>query len=461
MKLFTRLTILTLAAVLLLALCVSCGKNEHVLDPDMIATYEHSFRNVSEESEEKTEEQNIDSEGFLTCDDYVYVDVEKALLWEAPKEEGDSKDGFYGQQLYRTGKNENGWNRVYLDGKTYYVKDNLVTEMTLDSVTEFTYSLASLDIVDTSRQFYSYEDMTEDLGTIKKSFPDMVSLQVIGLSADGRNIYDMVIGNPEAEHDILLVGGMEACEYMTSLFAAKLCEYYAHFLNEGLYKGYAYSEVFANCRLHIIPMLNPDGASISQYFMDGVNSERIKTNLDTWFKRDQVGGGINLSIENYLMFFRSNANGTELSLNFPYRWSERTSVENPANKDYKGSAEGSEAETKDVLRLIEECRPELVVNLRTSGNNVACNFGMTEDVHGLSQNYAKVLSENFAYLTDGSDYSDSCFGSLEGYASCIKNIPALSVRIGNGDAPLSLNEYNTIWNSGREFPIALMVELMK
>ena len=462
MKGFVRIKYLLALSLLLTAVFVSCGKEEHGLSPDVIATFEHSERNVSPKPEDKAEEAKTDSEGFIICDDYVYVDSEKVLLRSGPADDAESvADAFYGQQLYRTGRNEAGWNRVYLDGKTYYVNSDYVTEITLDAVTEFTYSLSALTIVDTTRQFYSYEEMTEDLGEIKNSFPDKVSLNVIGMSADGRNIYDVVIGSSEAKSDILIVGGMEACEYMTSLFAAKLCEYYAHFYDEGLYKGYAYSELFSRCRLHIIPMLNPDGIMISQYFLDSVNSSFIKTDLQKWFERDQVGGGTSLSLENYLMFFYANAKGTDINMNFPYNWAEKESTEYPASKGYKGSSEGSENETEDVLKLIAMYKPSLVVNLRTSGNNVAFNFGMSEEIHSRSEDYAEILSRNFAYLLDDTDYSGSFGGTLEGYASCVKNIPSLCVRIGNGDAPLSLNEYNTIWNSGREFPVALMAELTR
>lgn len=450
------------AAMLFSVLAVSCGKkNSEELSAEKIAGYEHTFSNVVSTGGNATAENTVDEEGFTLSDDYIYVKSEQANIKSAPSSDSDTVTTMnYGERLYRTGCNEEGWNRIYYEGASAYVFSDSVTALTLDTETAFSYSLAALNIVETTRQFYSYEDLCSDLNDIKEAFPDTVQLNAIGLTADNRTVFEIVLGNPEAEHSILLTAGMESCEYMTSMFAAKLAEYYAHYSEEGLYNGYLYKELMENCSIHIIPMLNPDGVTVSQYYLDSVNSETIKDSINSWFERDQSNGGTSLSLDNYLMFFYANARGADLTLNFPYHWEDAESVSAPASTGYKGESAGSESETANIIWLIDKLNPDVVINLRTTGDTVSYDFGLEDDVYKKAYRYADLLSKTFVYTRDDSCYGKSYYGSLEGYAACVKNIPALRIKIGNGNAPLSLNEYNAIWNSGRESLAALMTEII-
>ena len=450
-----------LAAVMImvLLLTVSCGKKKEKRDINELNSHEHEV--VALPTKEPEPVPTVDEAGFYACDDNFYVNSETIKFYSEPDENSaGAGEGVFGQQLYRNGYNEGGWYRVYVSGREVFVKEEDVTEIAINSGSKFTYSLASLNIVDSSRQFYSYESMTEDLSLIRKSFPDICRLTVCGLTEDGRNVYDFVIGNPEAKHSILVLGGMEGCEYMTSLFAAKLCEYYAHYADEGIYGGYPYAELLKKFNIHIIPMLNPDGVTISQYNIDKVRSESVKTRLQQWFERDQVAGGTSLSIESYLTFFYGNARGTELTMNFPYGWDEKESLDAPSSKGYKGSAGASENETRDIIKLIEKTDPDLVINLRTSGNSVAGDFGGEGEALTESQRIAGMLSEKFSFENDTNKYGSDMYGSAESYAQCEKGIPAIRINIGNGSAPLSLNEYNSIWNTGRETLAAILVSLL-
>ncbi|MBQ8280859.1 MAG: hypothetical protein IJZ25_00455 [Lachnospiraceae bacterium] len=456
-KLYSILTICIISVC-----CISCGKkDDNELTAEEIAGFEHTFSNIVPPETGSGNEVVVDEEGFIVSDDYVYIKNDQANIKAAPSSEAETLTTMnYGVQLYRTGYNEEGWNRVHYEGTSAYISSDYITKLTLDTETEFTYSLAALNIVETQRQFYSYEDMCTDLNEIKEQFPDVVQLNAIGLTEDNRTVFEIVLGNPDAEHSILIAAGMEACEYMTSLFAMKLTEYYAHYSQEGLYEGYSYKELMDNCSIHIIPMLNPDGVAISQYYLESVNSQVIADNITSWFERDQSNGGTSLSLDNYLMFFYANARGVDLTYNFPYHWEEVEGVSAPASTGYKGVSAGSESETTNVIWLIDKINPDVVINLRTSGDSISYDYGLSDDVYKKAYNYADLMSKIFVYTRDDSQYGKSYFGSLEGYAACVKEIPTLRIKIGSGNAPLSLNEYNSIWNSGRESLAALMAEII-
>ena len=441
----------TILVLLSLALLSSCKKDKG--DDINIEAYEHNINNISADSG-----QNLyDEEGFLIKNDKIYVYTENAELYDAPTAEGTvQKTVVYGDELERKGVNEeNGYCKVLYDGAYLYVKSENITELVLDTDAEFSYMLSALSIVDTSRQFYTYEDMIEDMLEIKELNPDYVKLNVIGSSLDQRNIYDIVIGSEEAEHDIVVVGGMEGCEYMTSLFAAKLAEYYAYYYDDGIHDGYAYSQILGKCRLHIIPMLNPDGVIISQFNLDYVNLENVKTDIQGWFDRDQVSGGTSFMIETYLLYYYSNANGVDIAKNFPYEWESAGSAENRGRESYKGEAPASEAETTALIRLLDEVTPDVVINLRATGNSIMYDYSTNDEVVALSKEYATLVADVMGYDRTDEYYEDNTYGSLEGYVANSLDTPVMKIRIGNGQAPLSLNEYNSIWNSGRESLITL------
>ncbi len=460
MKIHSKKGLTMLLLLLVGTLTTACG-NDQLLSSEVICSREHSFANIVSTGGNDNDEVVIDEEGFYVTDDYVYIRSNQAGIKGTPEDGAESVATVnYGEKMYRSGYNDSGWNRVYYQDKVAYISSNYVTELSLDMQSEFTYSLAALEVVDTERQFYSYEDMCTDLNEIKKAYPKVITLNAIGLTTDERTVFEVIVGNPDADKSILLVGGMEGCEYMTSMLAMKMVEYYAHYYDEGLYQGYHYNELMDNCCIRVVPMLNPDGVSISQYYLDGINNQKVIDNVNAWFERDQTNGGTSLSLDMYLMFFYANAAGTDIGKNFPYGWDAIEGVSAPASADYKGSEAGSENETKNIMWLLDEVKPDVVINLRTTGNKITYDYGLSDEVYKKSYAYADLLSKLFVYTRDDSCFGKSYFGSLEGYAACEKEIPALRICIGAGNAPLSLNEYNSIWSSGRESLAALMAEII-
>lgn len=450
----------SLALSLVVAMLTACGKKiELGLTEEEINSYEHIFSNVP--SENVTVKNEYDKDGYLITDDTVYISTETSIIRSLPSEEGETLGNVgYGTALKRYSITDSGYCKVEYNDQEAYVALKNVTSLKIDLEKNFNYTLSALNIVDTNRQFYTYEDMCEDFKLIKQQFSDVVSVNAIGVSTDNRTIFDIVIGNPKAEKQILIVGGEIGREYMTSMVLAKYIEYYAHYAGDGLYNGYSYKELLNNCGIHIVPMLNPDGIAISQFFLDGVTTKTYYDNINQWFERDQTNGGTSLSLDNYLMFYDSNIRGCDINKNFPYNWEETSSNTYPGSKNYKGDLEGSENETKAILKLIDMVKPSLVINFKTTGSDYIYNFGQEEEVLNISKKFATSLAGLASYSLDEEAHVEDSYGSLEGYVSNICNIPAIRINVGNGEAPLSLNEYYSIWNSQREVLAQAMVMLI-
>ena len=439
-------------AVLLLMtvfMSASCGKDKGI--DDKYLSYEHCYGNVTESAE-----SGLDEEGFYATDDYVYICTEDAVILSAASDDAVTEvETSYAMELHRNGYNDN-FSRFKIEDTVYYINNNYITTLALADEDEFDYSITALSIVATDGYFYTYDDCVSDLLAIRDSFSSAVKLNVIGLTEDNRNIYEIVIGNEDAENSILLVGGMEGLEYMTSEYAVKTAEYYAYYYTEGIYHGYTYADVLKNCCLRIIPMINPDGVSISQLGLDGTSSSVIQSNLNSWFERDQSKGGIYSTIENYLMFYYSNANGVDLQYNFPFNWDGAGTSHEPSNAGYKGASAASEPESKAVLAAIERHMPDVIINLRTSGCTIVADYNTTDNDKARASELLTLIAEESGY---NSGSATTLSGSFEGYCGSTY-APTLRINVGNGDAPLSTSEFNSIWNSLREVPIALCLDVM-
>ena len=70
-------------------------------------------------------------------------------------------------------------------------------------------------IVSGGKKNYSYKELKTDLKQLQKKYRDHCQVNVIGKTADKRNLYEVVIGNPNAKKHLLVIGNLHAREHMT------------------------------------------------------------------------------------------------------------------------------------------------------------------------------------------------------------------------------------------------------
>ena len=63
---------------------------------------------------------------------------------------------------------------------------------------------------------YSYESMEHDIHTLIIKYPSLLHGDSLGKTPDGRYLYHLVIGNENAEKQILLFASIHAREYITT-----------------------------------------------------------------------------------------------------------------------------------------------------------------------------------------------------------------------------------------------------
>ena len=411
---------------------------------------------------EISEQAVLDAEGFYAVKDNIYVSTESLNVRQGPNTESKLVSMVeYGTCLMRTGIGKDGWDRVEYDGETCYVSHEFVTTVPILSNKTFSFSNAALNVVETKHQQYMYDDLCNDLTELRNTYGSKMKLNSIGLSADNRSIFEIVIGTNNAKRDIYFVAGICGAEYMTSLVAMKQVEYYLHYYDAGYYDGYSFADLFDNVRLHIIPMLNPDSVEISQHLRAGIRKSELNDKLKEWHDRDQTSGGVNLNMDNYLQLFMANAEGTDIRKNFPYQWDLAASNAEPGSKGYRGNEAGDSAEVKALLHSISTSKPALLIAYHTTGSKIYYQYGQSEEILSKAKSYGTLLGKMMTYELSEKKMGEEGYGSVSGYCNNVAAIPSLTVHLGNGSAPLHLNEFSAIWNACRDSWAALQIKLIE
>ena len=104
----------------------------------------------------------------------------------------------------------------------------------------------SLPIVQVSNLKYSYNQMQQDLATLQERYPGQMVVDSLGTTADGRDITEVILGDVNAEHHILIQATMHAREYMNTVLAMNQIEDYLSDSETRSYEGQTWKEIFRN-----------------------------------------------------------------------------------------------------------------------------------------------------------------------------------------------------------------------
>ena len=242
--------------------------------------------------------------------------------------------------------------------------------------------------------------------------------------------------------------GMRGSEYITSLLAMRQLEYYCQERSKGnVYRNHNYKEIFADVCIHVLPMVNPDGVTISQFGIDALRTRAARDSVKACYEYDKAAGLTDQSMDAYLLTFGANAAGVDISKNFPAGWSRYTGgAVQPSYQGYKGPSAGSEPETQAVMNAAND-KTKGVVIYRATGNVIYWDYGSEGTVHEEGQHLAESLSTRSGYpLTVLPKYDSTDAGGCADYF-IEEGIPAVSLVVGEGTSPVDISAFPDIWTA--------------
>lgn len=295
------------------------------------------------------------------------------------------------------------------------------------------------DIVSTSKQKYSYKDMKKDIEELESKYADYVDVQIIGKTVDNRNIYDVILGNPDAEKAVIFQASIHAREYMTSQLVMEQIEYYLDHYDEE-YKEKTYRDIFDKVCVHVVAMANPDGVTISQEGIKGIKKASLRKKLKKMYGANRT------------TIWKANARGVDLNRQFDYKFEYKIKkkYKKGAYALYGGKKPVSEKETKALVKLVNDVKPKAVVNYHAMGNVIYCNYGGKKKVQKKVYKLAGEIRSLTGYYYMGLDKSPG----FANWLVCKKKIPSCTVEIGRNTTPVPISQFGTVWKQNKEVMVA-------
>lgn len=305
------------------------------------------------------------------------------------------------------------------------------------------------DIVDVSRDEYTYEEMEVDLLELAEKYPRLLRVASAGKSLDGREIYYADLGDPNAPRSIMINSGIHGREYMTPLLIMKQLEYHLENYEKTDETGECFAESFSGLLIRIVPMINPDGIALSQKGIGGLRSEELRGTVERIYLSDRTKYDSYKkyqSIDDYLKFWKANAHGVDLNRNFGIDYWEtlKTGIPQPSAQKYKGEAPNSEPESQALIALTQSLTGLCAsVSIHSQGEIIYWDCGQTDASRVATWELCYAISKENGYRPyidfehPDATYNDWCVLEL--------GVPSVNVETGNEKCPLPIEQFEEIW----------------
>ncbi len=315
--------------------------------------------------------------------------------------------------------------------KVYFILNLIICILFCNITTIHTYAVDSF-IVDVSQQIYSYDSMVEDIAMLTATHEDILSFESIGTTSQGRNVWLLKFGNLQAENKILITGSIHAREYMSSQLIMRMLEEYIMNFDIPLSDGTTYRQRFDTVCFYILPMVNPDGVSISQFGIDGA----IHPATQNWLQ------GLRSS-NAHLTQIKSNANGVDINRNFPVGFGiGNVKSPLPSLYYYCGPHPLSEAESQGLSNLVMNEFFVCGINYHSMGNVIYYGSSANTPQNAAQcKDMAALVSSINGYRRE---YCGSAIGSFADFFGAVQNVPSVTIEIGTAN-PVPISQFSNIY----------------
>lgn len=296
-------------------------------------------------------------------------------------------------------------------------------------------------IVSTSHQKYSYGEYKKDLKQLQKKYPEYCQVNVIGQSADDRNLYEVILGNPEAKKHLVVIANLHAREYMTIQLCMKQIEYYLGQYNKKI-SGKKVSDVLDKVAIHYVPSCNPDGTAISQYGFNAIRNKSLRAKL-----RKMPGSA---------RTWKANARGVDLNRNWDVAF--RKSGKR-GSAGFRGNKAASEPEIKALVKMMNKIQKQGkiagVVSYHSTGSIIygKCAGQAAALVKKQTTRMYKTAQNLTGYRLMPVESLKTAGGCSREYFLYKKKIPCITLEIGRNACPLGIGEFSSIWKKNKDVVI--------
>ncbi|MET1029358.1 M14 family zinc carboxypeptidase [Domibacillus tundrae] len=320
---------------------------------------------------------------------------------------------------------------VDIGGRTAYIRKTDVTLYTGNYVDPF--------------KTMTYKQMVQDLKELVLWHPDIASLDVIGKSVDGRDLYALKLGTGKEE--ILVNASHHAREHITTNVVMEMVDQYAHlFKTNGSMNGYAARSILQKASIYFVPMVNPDGVSLVQL---GANSAKNKAAI---LKLN--GGSSNFSA------WKANIRGVDLNRQYPADWKNICcDPGKPSSQNYKGPMALSEPESKAMHDFVLKHSFKTSASYHSSGQIIFWHFYQSGARKSRDLALAKKVSRKTGYSLVAAR-SNPSGGGFNDWFIQNEQKPGVTIEVSPyiGNRPVPIIYFSSIWKQNDSIGLMLANE---
>lgn len=256
---------------------------------------------------------------------------------------------------------------------------------------------------------YHYYELEEIFKNLAKS--SIVKIEIIGVTADGRNMYSLEIG--DGEDVTMFEAGIHGAESANPLFITKFMVDLVNNYESGDENTIS---LLKNHKIVILPSANPDGYEITRFGVNYLNNKNLYIGNANDEEREHI---------------KMNANGVDLNRNFPSQtaglYYNRYRLHNSVvlDKSYKmnsyfpGETLGSEPETRAIMYWQNKWISKLksYVALHSAGRIIYNGKPYLSDEYNNNSNRCAYIVGNITNYTVLSKYDEEAGEGNDGTSS--------------------------------------------
>ncbi|MDF2629514.1 MAG: carboxypeptidase [Symbiobacteriaceae bacterium] len=299
-------------------------------------------------------------------------------------------------------------------------------------------------------QVYTYELLTSDLQRMAAQYPDLARVRTLGQTAYGREIWALGLGTGPGT--VLLVGAHHGSEWLTANLMAAMADRYALAATVGeTLGGFNVNELLRSATLWFVPMLNPDGVTLSQVGLSAFPAESHARFLAWNGGRDDFRG------------WKANGEGIDLNRQYPAEWAYiAASPAGPSFSHYKGAEPLVASESRALFDFTLALDPEMVVAYHSAGQVIFWHFHTWPENVERDHRIAERLSGLTGYDLLPPEENPSGGGYKDWFVQTVGR-PGFTLEIGRytDGGPLPLSAFAEEWQRNRAVGLALAEEAVR
>lgn len=298
---------------------------------------------------------------------------------------------------------------------------------------------------------YTYKIMANVIRKLLETYP-YLEVGTIGKSEMGKDILYLRLGKGQTQ--VCYNASFHANENITTPVLLKFAEQMMRAYTDGSdVQGVEPRQLFEECSLYLVPMVNPDGVDLVNGALTEGESYQYAKRIAAQFPDIPFPDG-----------WKANIEGVDLNLQFPAGWNLAKEIKfaqgynRPAPRDYVGLAPLTAPESRAMYDFTRNHDFQLILAYHTQGEVIYWKYLNYEPEN--SYRIARYFSQVSGYLVEETPAASGYAGYKDWFIEEYDR-PGYTVEAGLGTNPLPMEQFPKIYSDNLGILLGGLTEIKK